>query len=198
MLTYTNSDFLKPLFSTLVIKVSSITERFESLHHLTDFNEIHLKTNGVLLVAPELQMLSGQFGTFADEVLIPSGMQLNKDFAFITEKIVTDYNDNIICEVNIEHPDCKEISWLDGMILEDGNYMWYSDPNLTSFEKDANYRLFKSLRLYEPEKFNLNPRIIKIDDTYVHYTVSGLDMHYKLHRDALWYNEKVYGDCKFN
>lgn len=100
--------------------------------------------------------------------------------------------------MDVEHPDCKEISWLDGMILEDGNYIWYSDPNLTAFEKDASYRLFKSLRLYEPEKFNLNPRIIKIDDNYVHYTVSGLDMHYKLHRDALWYNEKVYGDCKFN
>ena len=90
MLTYIDSDFLNPLFSTLVIKVSSITEGFESLHHLTDFKKIHLKTNGVLLVAPELHMLSGQFARFADEVLIPSGMQLNEDFAFITEKIVFD------------------------------------------------------------------------------------------------------------
>ena len=44
----------------------------------------------MLLVAPELHMLSGQFARFADEVLIPSGMQLNEDFAFITEKIVFD------------------------------------------------------------------------------------------------------------
>jgi len=196
MLHYTDSDFLSPTFSTLVIKVSSIAKHFESLENfITTYNYGGI-TNGVLLIRAEVYML--ELEDFADEVLIPNGLKLNEDFAFIDEKSIEGVRGTRTYKVNIEHPDCKNINWLKGMIVEKGNYIWYNDPDLSEFERDANFRLFKNLCYNGEEKFNLNPRIFKIDDTYVHYTVSGLDMYYKLHRDALWYNEKVYGKSRFS
>jgi hypothetical protein len=77
--------------------------------------------------------------------------------------------------------------------VPNGNFIWSCNTYLSSFDKDANFRLFKNLLYHEEEKIKLNPRIIKIDETYVYYTVSDNQMRYKIHRDALWYNELKYG-----
>ena len=193
MLHYIDSDFLKPVFSCLVIKVSSIVEHFQSLENFSNTYNFGGETNGTLLIAAQMCTPAFELETFAVDVLIPNGMKLNEDFAFIDEKLIEGVEGTRSYKVNIEHPDCENTPWLKGMIISKGNYIWYSDPGLSDFERDANFRLFMLLCYTRPEQFNLNPRIIRIDDTYVHYTISGLDMYYKKHRDGLWYNEKVYG-----
>jgi len=192
MLHYIDSDFLKPVFSSLVIKVSSIVKYFQSLDNFSITYNFGGETNGMLLITAQMCTPAFELEAFAVDVLIPNGMELNEDFAFIDERLIEGVR-GTRSYVNIEHPDCENTNWLKGMIISQGNYIWYSDPDLSEFERDANFRLFKNLSYNSFEKLNLNPRIIKIDETYVHYTISGLDMYYKLHRDALWYNEKVYG-----
>ncbi|NBU82831.1 MAG: hypothetical protein EBS55_14415, partial [Flavobacteriaceae bacterium] len=83
------------------------------------------------------------------------------------------------------------------IIVRDGNFIWFSKPSLSDFERDANFRLFKNLLYCDVDKIQLNPRITHIDETYVYYTVSDNQMRYKIHRDALWYNELKYGKSIF-
>ena len=139
MLTYTDSDFLKPVFSTLVIKVSSIVKCFQSIENFVTTYNYGGQTNGVLLIAAEMCMPAFRLEAFAADVLIPFGMKLNDDFAFIDERQIEGVRNTNSYNVNIEHPDCDNTNWLKGMIIEKGNYIWYSDPDLTEFEKDTNF-----------------------------------------------------------
>jgi hypothetical protein len=196
MLYYSDLDLVKPVFSTLVINVSSIVEKFQSLENFVTKYDYGGETNGKLLVRSEMSMPAIHLKNFAEEELIPKGLVPNKDFVFVNEMLTGSSHGGPDYVIHCEHPDCININWLQSIIMKQGNFLWYSDPNLSVFEKDASFRLFKYIFFGHEYQIELNPRIFKIDDTYVHYTISNTKLHYKVHRDALWYNEEKYGNSK--
>lgn len=197
MISYNDSDILKIVFSTLVIKVSTIVKEFESIENFAKKHDFHGLTNGVLLVSAEMNSPPYRLEEFAEKVLIPNGFINEIDFVFIEEMLTKGVKGEVSELINKPHPHCENVNWLQSLIVSKGNFIWSCNPNLSSFEKDANFRLFKNHLYHEEEKIKLNPRIIKIDETYIYYTVSDAQMSYKIHRDALWYNELKYGKSSF-
>ena len=198
MITYNDSDLQKIVFSTLVIKVSSIVERFGSILEFSTKHNFSGVTNGTLLMTTEMSFPPFGLEDFTHKVLIPDGFINELDYVFIEEILTHGVKGEVSELINEPHPECKEVKWVESVIVPDGNYIWFSEPSLSDFERDSNFRLFKNLLYYEEEKIKLNPRITKIDETYVYYTVSDSKMSYKIHRDALWYNELKYGKSIFS
>jgi hypothetical protein len=193
MITYIDLDIQKIVFSTLVIKVSSIVKKFDSIAEFSIKHKFSGVTNGNLLMTAEMNSPPYRLEEFSAEVLIPNGLKEQEDFVFIEEMLTQGARGEVSELINEPHPHCNEVQWIQSVIISDGNFIWFSEPSLSDFEKDANFRLFKNLLYCDKEKIMLNPRIINIDETYVHYTISDSQMYYKIHRDALWYNELKYG-----
>jgi hypothetical protein len=198
MISYDDSDIQKIVFSTLVIKVSSIVERFGSIEKFSVDHNFSGVTNGKILMTAEMNSPPFELIAYTEEVLIPNGLKEQEDFIFLEEMLTQGATGEKIYYINEPHPHCNEVKWLQSVIISDGNFIWFSPPSLSDFEKDANFRLFKNLLYCDREKIMLNPRIINIDETYVHYTISDSQMYYKIHRDALWYNELKYGKSVFS
>jgi hypothetical protein len=193
MITYIDLDIQKIVFSTLVIKVSSIVEKFGSIEKFSTQHNFSGVTNGTIVMTAEMSSPPFRLEEFAQKVLIVNGLELQKDYIFI-EELLTQGARGVVSEIiNEPHPQCENVNWLQSIIVPIGNFIWFSEPCLSDFEKDANFRLYKNLLHHEEEKIKLNPRITNIDETYVHYSVSDSKMYYKIHRDALWYNELKYG-----
>jgi len=198
MISYNDSDILKIEFSTLAIKVSSIVKQFNSIENFAKKYDFYGTTNGVILLSVEMCSPPYRLEAFTEEVLVPNGFINQQDFVFIEEMLTEGVKGTVSDLINKPHPHCENINWLQSLITSKGNFIWYCNPQLSNFEKDANFRLFENLFYNEKEKIKLNPRIIKIDETYVYYTVSDTQMYYKIHRDALWYNELKYGKSRFS
>lgn len=193
MITYIDLDIQKIVFSTLVIKVPSIVEKFGSIEKFSTQHNFSGVTNGTIVMTAEMSSPPFQLEEFAQKVLIANGLELQKDFLFIEEMLTQGAIGEISEFINEPHPECNKVKWLESVIVSSGNYIWFSEPSLSDFERDANFRLFKNLLYCDVDKIQLNPRITHIDETYVYYTVSDSKMYYKIHRDALWYNELKYG-----
>lgn len=193
MITYIDQDIQKIVFSTLVIKVSTVVEKFGSIEKFSTQHNFSGVTNGTIVMTAEMSSPPFQLEEFAQKVLIANGLELQKDFLLIEEMLTQGARGEVSELINEPHPECNEVKWLESVIVSSGNYIWFSEPSLSDFERDANFRLFKNLLYCDADKIQLNPRIIHIDETYVHYTVSDSKMNYKIHRDALWYNELKYG-----
>ena len=186
MIHYNDCDFIEPVFSTLVINVASIVKHFQSLQNFTETHNFSGETNGKILASAEMCMPAFRLEAFASEVLIPNGMKVNEDFLFIDEMMTEGVDGYIDPNLNKEHPDCAKCNWLQSIIVKKGNFIWYSDPALSAFEKEATFLLNRLLLQYADGGIKLNPRIFKIDETFIHYTLSDEQLHYKVHRDALW------------
>ncbi|WP_324069250.1 MAG: hypothetical protein RSE15_01630 [Flavobacterium sp.] len=193
MITYIDLDIQKIVFSTLVIKVSTVVEKFGSIEKFSTQHNFTGVTNGTIVMTAEMSSPPFQLEEFAQKVLIANGLELQKDFLFIEEMLTQGARGEVSELINEPHPECNEVKWLESVIVSSGNYIWFSEPSLSDFERDANFRLFKNLLYCDADKIQLNPRITHINETYVHYTVSDSKMNYKIHRDALWYNELKYG-----
>lgn len=193
MITYIDQDIQKIIFSTLVIKVSSVVEKFGSIDKFSTQHNFSGVTNGTIVMTAEMSSPAFRLEEFAQKVLIANGLELQKDFLFIEEMLTQGARGEVSELINEPHPECNEVKWLESVIVSSGNYIWFSDPSLNDFQKDANFRLFKNLLYCDVDKIQLNPRITHIDETYVHFTVSDSKMYYKIHRDALWHNELKYG-----
>ena len=198
MITYNDSDILNIVFSTLIINVSSVVNKFGSIKEFSIKHNFSGVTNGNLLMTAEMNSPPYRLEEFAKKILIASGLKEQEDFVFLEEMLTQGTSREKKHYINEPHPHCTEVEWLQSIIVRDGNFVWASNPNLSNFEKDANFKLYKNLLYHEDEKIKLNPRIIKIDETYVYYTVSDNKMRYKIHRDALWYNELKYGKSVFS
>ena len=190
---YNDSDILKPVFSCLVIRVSSIVKYFTSISEFSDGNKFYGETNGDLFISAEMCTPAFRLEAFAAKTLVPRGMVQCVDFIFLDELSPVGHTCEDFTLVDIEHPHCNSTSWLRGIIIDSGNYIWYNDPTTTILEQDAKMRLLRNLGSLDKNVFKLNPRVYKIDDTFVYYTLSNSQMNFKIHRDALWYNEKLYG-----
>ena len=189
MTYYNDSDFIKLVFSTLVINVESIVKYFQSIQNFTETHNVSGETNGKIFVSAEMCMPAFHLEAFASEVLIPKGMKVNKDFLFMDEMLTVGVHGKIYTTINKEHPDCAKCNWLQSIIVKNGNFIWYADPEQSAFEKEAAFLLNRYLLILEEDKMKLNPRIFKIDETYVNYTLSDEQIHYKIHRDALWFKK---------
>jgi hypothetical protein len=198
MISYDDSDIQKIVFSTLVIKASSVVERFGSIEKFSKDHNFSGVTNGAVLMTAEMNSPPFELIAYTEEVLIPNWLKEQEDFIFLEEMLTQGATGEKLYYINEPHPQCNQVEWLQSVILSDGNYIWFSEPSLSDFERDANFRLFKNLLYCDKEKIMLNPRIINIDETYVHYTISDSQMYYKIHRDALWYNELKYGKSVFS
>lgn len=193
MIIYNDSDLQKIVFSAIIIKVSSVVKKFGSIAEFSIKHNFSGVTNGNLLITAEMNSPPYRLEEFAEKVLIPNGFIDEQDFVFIEEMLTKGVKGEVSELINEPHPHCIKVNWLQSIIVPNGNFIWSCNKYLSSFDKDANFRLFKKLLYHEEEKIKLNPRIIKIDETYVYYTVSDNQMRYKIHRDALWYNELKYG-----
>ncbi|MFZ4679967.1 MAG: hypothetical protein ACOYLP_07345 [Flavobacterium sp.] len=198
MIIYNDSDLQKIVFSAIIIKVSSVVKKFGSIAEFSIKHNFSGVTNGNLLITAEMNSPPYRLEEFVEKVLIPNGFINELDYVFIEEMLTKGVKGEVSELINEPHPHCKNINWLQSIIVQDGNFVWFSEPSLNDFERDSNFRLYKNLLYHEEEKIKLNPRIIKIDETYVHYTVSDNKMRYKIHRDALWYNELKYGKSIFS
>ena len=192
MIIYNDSDLQKIVFSAIIIKVSSVVKKFVSIAEFSIKHNFSGVTNGNLLITAEMNSPPYRLEEFAEKVLIPNGFIDEQDFVFIEEMLTKGVKGEVSELINEPHPHCIKVNWLQSIIVPNGNFIWSCNKYLSSFDKDANFRLFKKLLYHEEEKIKLNPRIIKIDETYVYYTVSDNQMRYKIHRDALWYNELKY------
>ena len=197
MIIYNDSDLQKIVFSSIIIKVSSVVKKFGSIAEFSIKHNFSGVTNGNLLITAEMNSPPYRLEEFVEKVLFLNGFINKLDFVFIEEMLTQGVKGEVSELINKPHPHCNNINWLESIIVRDGNFIWFSKPSLSDFERDANFRLFKNLLYCDVDKIQLNPRITHIDETYVYYTVSDNQMRYKIHRDALWYNELKYGKSIF-
>ena len=133
--------------------------KFQNIENFVAKYNCKGETNGKLLIYSEKENPAIRLQSFADEVLITNGLLPKEDFVFIKAKVMDGFHYEHSAFIGIEHTDCKNIKWLGSIITNEGNFIWYSNPNISAFEKDAYFRLLKHLYFRHYDQTKLNPRI---------------------------------------
>lgn len=129
LLEYLDRECLKISFSTLVIRVSSINRYYGQLSDFVKEADLYGVTNGKIYLLAE--MMEPPYGLYnlADNHLIPLGMEEGRDYVFVTEQLVLALDGTKSPLLNRSIPELARISWLDSIITEEGNYVWYCERN---------------------------------------------------------------------
>lgn len=125
-ITYVDREKLKVVFSTLIIRVDSICKYFGSLKSFLDSRCNFGVTNGKLMLMYEMNSPPHNLIEFAEDVLMPPGMRVEKDFTFANDQLVY----TLVDEAPEHHihpmPECKDIPWLGSVVSRKGCFVWRS------------------------------------------------------------------------
>lgn len=142
VLEYLDRERLKISFSTLVIRVSSINERYGRLSDFVRKADLYGVTNGKIYLMAE--MMEPPYGLYnlADSHLIPLGLEEGRDYVFVTEQLALGPDKNSGSLLDKPVPDLKNISWLDSLITTEGNYIWYKEEITAPSKKAFSNKVF--------------------------------------------------------
>ncbi|APG61008.1 hypothetical protein [Christiangramia salexigens] len=123
-LHYEDKEILKVSFSTLIIRVESLNEKYSSLARFAEASKLWGVTNGKIYCMSEMMMPPPDIERIIEEILHPIDMIHKEDFAFVYEYLLGD------CEISQKMldkpiPGIEDISWLGSKVNYLGNYIWY-------------------------------------------------------------------------
>jgi hypothetical protein len=125
-ITYVDKEKLKVVFSSMIIRVDSICKYFGSLKSFLESHPRFGVTNGKLLVMAEMNCPPHYLIEFAEDVLMPSGMRVLKDFTFANDQLVY----ALVDEAPEHHihpiPECEDIPWLGSVVSRKDCFVWRS------------------------------------------------------------------------
>ncbi len=127
-LHYTDKEILKVSFSTLIINVEKLNEKYGSLSRFAESCQLWGETNGKLYILSEMMMPPPSIDRIIEDILLPIGMIHKEDFAFTYEYLLGD------CEISRQRvnkpiPNIEDISWLDSKVNYQGNFIWFDPSN---------------------------------------------------------------------
>jgi hypothetical protein len=124
LLHFEDREILKISFSTLIIRVERLNEKYGSLARFAEACNLWGATNGKLYCLSEMMMPPPSINRIIDDLLHPMGMIHKEDFAFAYEYLL---GDCIISRqrVNQPIPGIEDILWLGSKVNYQGNFIWY-------------------------------------------------------------------------
>lgn len=121
---YLDDERLRITFFALVIRVSSINDRYGTVKDFVRRNRLHGVTNGKILVISEM-LAPGSFLIDLSRKLLPQiGMLYRRDFIILQERLIRGYGKRMDEFLNKEIPECRGVDWLGSEITYKGNYVW--------------------------------------------------------------------------
>jgi hypothetical protein len=123
-LEYEDKEVLKISFSTLIIRVESLNQKYGSLARFAEASNLWGVTNGKIYILSEMMMPPPSIDKIIEELLHPMGMVHEEDFAFTYEYLLGK------CEISRQRvnkpiPAIENISWLGSKVNYDGNFIWH-------------------------------------------------------------------------
>ncbi|GAB2765771.1 MULTISPECIES: hypothetical protein [Bacteria] len=126
---YTKEEVLKISFSTLVIKVNSIKEKYGDFKAFASKLGLSGVTNGKLFLIYEMMEPPYYLIEKVEKHLLPLSFKPEKDFVFIYEQMTIGLKGEPSPLLNKEHPATHEIPWLSSLIHTEGNFVWLEEKN---------------------------------------------------------------------
>lgn len=122
---FLDKDQMTIVFSSLILNVSSVNEKFGALKDFMSKFDLNGQTNGELLIVAEMVSPPYNLINIVETKLQPMGFIHRQDYVFAQEELINGAGNSYTPYLNQSHPDCKNISWLGSVIKTDGNFVWY-------------------------------------------------------------------------
>lgn len=126
-LEYTPSEHIRILHTVVIIRTESVNQKLgvtvAEFAHLFDLWGL---TNGRIWVMAERAYPKNELKRVIREILKPLGLIEREDWVPANELKCSDdsYDSEYIFQ---KIPDLENLAWLDSMLLEDGNWIWYNN-----------------------------------------------------------------------
>lgn len=128
-LKFVDSERMRVVFSTLIIRVGAIEEKTGlSAKGFIEAYNLWGATNGKLLIICEMTFPSDSLEKVIVDILLPLSFVRKDDWEATFERDCYNnaYESGYLFK---EIPELEGLSWLDSILLEDGNWIWYKDEN---------------------------------------------------------------------
>ncbi len=130
---FVDNEVVRIAFTTLLIRVKSVNERYGSLKKFVANFDCWGATNGKFLYASEMMEPATDLENYITQVLKPLGMRRNRDYVVTFEQMlwgVERHQDGPSVYLNRPIPELSGVNWLDSLITEEGHYVWYVEEQL--------------------------------------------------------------------
>lgn len=124
---FVKDEVLKISFSTLIIRVQSIVEKFGAVEDFVEKFDLNGVSNGKLLLMTEMMEPPHSLIEKVENCLLPSSFQEKEDFIIAYEQMPYGIKGEPSPLLNREHSACLEIKWLSSIIHPEGNYVWLKE-----------------------------------------------------------------------
>lgn len=123
-LEFVDSERMRVVFSTLIIRVDAIQEKFGlTVREFIEQLDLWGATNGQLLIICDMTYPSEALENIVSKILAPAAMVRGKDWEATYERGT--YNDSFDSGYLFkEIPELEGLEWIDSVLLEDGNWIW--------------------------------------------------------------------------
>jgi hypothetical protein len=177
MITTTRAPKLKIRWSTLVIHYENLIKKLGDLNVFKSIGECNLITNKEIVVISNMMWPSLEFSRIIQEILLPSGLKLEQDFALVNEQLINDVGDPITDLLNQKIPDLLDIDWLSSEITLKGNVVWLNDSNILKNEVTDEYWIKQLHEIQRNRRDYLAGRRIQI--------VKDLGDRFQIHQEGV-------------
>jgi hypothetical protein len=143
-LKFLNQERLKIVHTCLIIRVQSINEIFGiSVRDFVEKFNLWGVSNGKILLMADMMYPSEELGRVVSDILDVNGFIREIDWAVSYERncYYEPYESGYLFK---EIPELEEITWLESIMLEDGNWIWYKEENQTKAGNDEIFNQFQS------------------------------------------------------
>lgn len=190
-ITYLDNPRLDIVFSTLIVDVEKINEKFGSLKEFDQDYQPGGVTNGRIYCIAEMMQPAPQLEKLAFLVLKKKGLVFQRDFVITHERRgsmgrITDE----LCDPYLfrELPQCEDTPFLRTLVTTNRCYAWHESEvgsEYYSLER-AQYLLVNYMQNCEPELMEFIPRAVELTpDKIVYKLLANSEMHSLPYEDLL-------------
>ena len=127
-IVFVDDEILDIYYSTLLIRVKSISEHCGSLIKFNETYGLGGVTNGKILYLEDLCKPSSLLEAVIRNVLEPLGFAQNRDYILTYEKEiwkVQKYLKEKPSNLNKSIPELSDVDWLESIVTYEGQFVWY-------------------------------------------------------------------------
>lgn len=182
-ITYFDKEKLFIKYSSLIINIESINDKFKNLNEFIDkYKLFGGMTNGKLFILESNSVTSTKKHTDTiNEILIPLGMNYDTDFVLTHDNSPYNEKGELTQYLHTPMPECVVAEWLGSQIDYHYNIVWhkevkkiniiYPDYSIEKYQE----LLEKYFMATDPRKLSFNPTVIEIRKDEI---VFGMSKHY--------------------
>ena len=185
MVFYEDKDYLKPVCSTLVVRVDSINKVYGDVASFSKKFNLGGVTNGKLFCVAFMTSLSDSIFSIEQDILAVANFKFNEDYIYFEEEIFYGVGFAVSEDAYKELPYTKGLNWIKSILLPSGNYVWFTDDKtpLRAQEIEVNTMAY-FCRSYKDIN-NINPILIKENERSMFFKVSFSEHLYMASRDLI-------------